>query len=183
MTWIDVVIALSLIVYTALGAYTRTWRRVLGFVGIYLGLGAATYAAPRLAGMIQPDFNIPLVDVRLYCFFGVAGLVVLLLELIAAAYHRQLEISYVALDYGTGVLLGAFTGLLVAGLTVLMLDGASHPSGGSDGLQLRTHDAIAHSTLVPILKRTAGKAGEALMQPVLPRNPIDYFQFDSTPKA
>jgi len=101
----------------------------------------------------------------------------LILEGIAAAYHRQLEISYVAVDYGTGVLLGAFTGIVVAALMVVILAGASKPSGGSDGLQIRTHDALAHSRLVPLVSRT-GRAGAILLSPVLPRNVVEYFQFD-----
>lgn len=184
MTWIDLLIALSLIGYTALGALTRTWRRVIGFAALYAGIGAATYVAPRAAAMLQQNVSyVPLVDARVYSFFGCALLVLLILEGISAAYHRQLEISYVAVDYGTGVLLGAFTGVVVAALILVMLEGASKPSGGSDGLQIRTHDALVHSRLAPLVYRTGGRAGAFLLRPVLPRSAVDYFQFDPAPPS
>ena len=176
MSWLDLVIAVLIVGYGLLGAWSGVIRRAFGLIGLYAAFFAATYvgasAVPQLQGAVQVD--VP--DAHIYLFFGTLLAVVLIVEIVATLYHEHLQLSLVALNRSTGAALGVITALVASTLLWVMVSAAGNPVGGSStGLQVQMRSAAQRSVLGKPLARAVGNPLLTLFQPVLPHDPNTYF--------
>ena len=178
MTWVDAIVLLLVLVYTILGFYSGIIRRVLGFVILFFAFYVAGYMGLRAGDMIvQARPLTPPTDARVIGYFGFALLVVVVLEAMATAYRDLLQVSVVALNKFTGVLLGVLTGLVASVLVVYMLNGAGNPLGGSlNSTQLSIKEGVDRSVIAKPLLNALGRPVLFFFRPVLPGDPQLYFE-------
>jgi uncharacterized membrane protein required for colicin V production len=180
MTWMDLGVVLLVVAYAAIGYYSGIIRRVLGVAVLYLAFWVATNMGAKGGDMIvQARPSLAVQDARILAFFGFVLLVVVVVESMATAYHDLLQVSVVALNRASGVLVGLLTGIAAATLAVYLLGAASNPPGGGpDVLQARIKDSVTNSALSRPLLKSAGPSVLFLFRPVVPYNPQVYFEKD-----
>ncbi|MGH7902574.1 MAG: CvpA family protein [Candidatus Dormibacteraceae bacterium] len=178
MSWIDLLVAVLIVIYVGLGLRQGVIRRLLGIVALYAGFAAATFGSPLGGVLLQKGAGgLAYTDARLYAYFGILLFVTLAVEGLALAYRRQLEISYVAFDRSTGVAAGLATALLGSAVVVLLLGSAGNPTVGSrDVLQIHLRDSFNASSLGTSVLRALGRPAETFFYPALPHEPQLYFE-------
>jgi uncharacterized membrane protein required for colicin V production len=177
LTWFDVLVVALILAYLLVGYYTGLIRRVLGFIGLYLGVLTATYVGHAGVGMLrQGDPSLSTSDAKIYLFFGGLVVVVLLVEIVASLYHAEVQVSLVAVNHGTGALIGGLTGFIFAVILWITLGAAANPLGGSlTSAQVHIRDQVHGSFLGSRMLQPAAGAVEATFSPVLPRDLDTYF--------
>lgn len=177
MTWIDVLPFLLLIIYVALGYFTGVLRRGIGLIGLYVGLLAATGMGLQAGNLLQQAANLEVPDSRIFGFFGILLIVVVLIDGAAQLAQAQIRIEAVYWNRLTGVILGALTAILLSVVLVYELEAAGNPSGGGQlsGVQAQVHDAVHDSKLIVPLVNSVDRPIIAIFQPVLPNDPNQYF--------
>lgn len=177
MTWFDVYVVVVLIIYAFLGYQTGLVRRVIGFVGLYLGFFAATYVGHAGVPLLkQGNGLLETADARIYLFFGTLVVVVFLIEFIATLYHQELQVSLVALNHLSGLVAGILTGLIAVVLIWGVLDAAANPLGGSlTTAQVHIKEQVDNSYLGPRLWHSLGGAFSTAFRPAIPHDLPTYF--------
>lgn len=177
LTWFDVLVVVLILGYLLVGYYTGLIRRVLGFIGLYLGVLTATYVGHSGVGMLrQGDPTLATQDAKIYLFFGALGVIVLLVEVVASLYHSEVQVSLVAVNHGTGALIGGLTGFIFAVILWITLGFAAAPVGGSlTAAQVHIREQVHGSFLGPRMLQPAVGAVEATFRPVLPHDLDIYF--------
>jgi uncharacterized membrane protein required for colicin V production len=173
----DISILVLVVLYAGLGYWTGLIRRIIGFVAVYVGFLAATNASPTAANVIlqaQPSWAVP--DALTLGYFGLAVLVVVVVEVMASFYHARLQLAAMVLDKPSGAVVGTVTALMALAVSFYLLLGAAQPPQGSpDGAQIQTLDSIRKAVLAPILVRALGQPAIILFGPVIPAAPGAYF--------
>ena len=106
----------------------------------------------------------------------VVSLVIVVVEVVASLWHRQLQLAAVLVDKGSGAVVGGITALLGATLALSLLLGATQPVEGSpDGAQIQVRDAIRKSVLGPALVSALGPVAKLIFYPAIPNDPATYF--------
>ncbi|HKT82534.1 MAG TPA: CvpA family protein [Solirubrobacterales bacterium] len=177
VTWFDGAVVVVVLVYAFLGYKSGLVRRVIGFAALYAGFYAATYVGHAGVPLLkQANPLLETSDGRIYLFFGTLALVVFLVEVVATLYHQELQVSLVALNHLSGLLVGAFTGLTAVTLAWVVLNAAGNPLGGSlTTAQTRIREDVGHSYLGPKLASSLGGPLETAFRPALPHDLSTYF--------
>lgn len=177
LTWFDVLTVVLIAGYLIAGWWSGLIRRVLGFIGLYLGILVGAYTGHAGVGVLrQADPTLSAADAKIYLFFGGVAVVVVLVEVIASLYHQEVQVSLVALNHGTGALIGGITGFIAAVLCWILLGAAAAPLGGSlTSAQVHIREQVHGSLLGPRMLQPAVGAVEATFTPVLPRDLDTYF--------
>jgi colicin V production protein len=177
LTWIDVLTVVLIAGYMIAGWWSGLIRRVIGFIGLYLGVLVATYAGHAGVSVLrQADPSLAPSDAKIYMFFGSLALIIVLVEVVASLYHQEVQVSLVAVNHGTGALIGGLTGFAAAVLCWVLLGVAGSPLGGSlTTAQVHIREQVHGSFLGPRMLQPAVGAVEATFSPVLPRQLDTYF--------
>lgn len=172
----DILILAVIVGYAIFGYLTGLVRRVVGFLGLYLGYFIATSIDPTAANVTLQAVSWTVSDALIAGYFGVMIAVVLVVELFGTLYHRQIQIAAVVLDRLTGMVIGVATGVLGAAVALTLLAGAAQPTEGSpDGAQIQIGDAIRKSAVAQIMLTTLGKTATVIFAPAIPASPGAYF--------
>lgn len=174
----DIALILLVVVYGLLGWFTGIIRRVIGAAAVYFAFFAATQAAPTAANVVlQALPSWPVSSALILGYFIVVAIVIVIIEVFAAFYRSHLQIAAVALDKGSGLVVGLLTGLFGATVALHILVGASLPTQGTPtGAQIQIHDAITKAILAPALLNVLGLPAETFFSPVIPGRPGSYFE-------
>ena len=177
MSLIDVLVVVLVIAYAIIGYYSGVIRRVVGFLTLFLGFGAATYLSPDGGRFLQQSVTTGLdpANARIYVFVGFLALVIVLVEGLAAAYNPLLQFSVIMLDRVTGLVLGALTGLVLSIMLVWVMNGMGSPANANPSLlQSNIRDSVNTSAVhTPLLKLSGPVI--TLFSLVLPPEPTKYF--------
>ncbi len=123
MNGLDLLIIAALLVNVVLGWMFGLVRRIVAFVGLFAGIGAATLTSPGTTAYVANTFGFtsPL-WAQVVTYAATVALVVILFEVLGAVYQRYLDqLVAPAFDRLTGVLAGAVVGALQ--ITVLLILG------------------------------------------------------------
>jgi uncharacterized membrane protein required for colicin V production len=177
LTWFDVLVVVLILGYLIVGYYTGLIRRVIGFIGLYLGILAGTYTGHAGVGVLrQADATLAASDAKIYLFFGALAIVVVVIEVVASLYHQEVQVSLVAVNRGSGALIGGVTGFIAAVLCWILLGAAASPLGGSlTSAQVHIREQRHGSFLGPRMLQPAVGAVQATFGPVLPHELDTYF--------
>lgn len=177
LTWFDVLIVVLIGGYLIAGWWSGLIRRVIGFIGLYLGVYVGAYTGHAGLGVLrQADPTLQVSDAKIYLFFGGLLLIVVLVEVVSTLYHQEVQVSLVALNHGTGALVGGLTGFIFAVLCWIILGAAASPLGGSlTTAQVHIREQLHGSFLGPKMLQPAVGAIEATFRPVLPHDLDTYF--------
>ena len=177
MTLFDVAAVVLVLGYALLGLASGLIRRVLGLIGVYVGAVVATHAGISGAAILRQEFPaLSVADSRAYTWFFVFLLLVAVIELMAGLVHHEIQISVVALNRASGVLVGVVTALVIVTTWAYMLGGLSQASGPDFGsLEAQTRDALTGSKVGLPLARWAAPVVLPPLYAALPRDPSYYF--------
>jgi uncharacterized membrane protein required for colicin V production len=178
VTWVDLFPILLLIVYGVGGFFSGLIRRFIGLVALFIAVWAATNMGLQAGAILQQTSSVNEVsDGRIYGFFGMIVVILLLVEVATQIAHRQIQIQAVVLNRTLGTALGLLTAILLSVVVVYELGAAANPIGGSelDPLQLNIRDAVQHSLFMVKLVNATDRPIIALFQPLLPGDPQIYF--------
>src|SRR5258706_4383151 len=95
MTWVDVLPFVLLIVYAGLGYLTGVLRRGIGLVALYVGFLAATGMGLQAGSILTQGANLETPDARIFGFFGLLFIVLILIDGAAQLAHAQIRIGAV----------------------------------------------------------------------------------------
>jgi uncharacterized membrane protein required for colicin V production len=177
MTWFDVLVVVVIGFYGLFGYWTGLIRRVIGFIAIYLGVLTATYVGHSgVSALRGADSFLEVSDAKIYLFFGGLVLIVIVVEVLGSLYHQEVQVSLVALNHGTGALVGALTGFILCVLLWILLGAAANPLGGSlTSTQVHVREQVNGSFLGPKILRPVVNPIESTFRPVLPHDLDTYF--------
>jgi hypothetical protein len=177
MTWLDLVVILLIVGYTAAGFFTGLVRRAIGLVALWVAFLGATHLGLQAGGILQQSSGLEVPDSRIYGFFGIVIAVLVVVEGAGQLAHSQIQIPAVTLNRITGVIIGLATGLLLSVVITHELTAAGKPFGGGqlDALQAKIHDTTTHGSIAAPLYHAIGSPIVDVFQPVLPADPQIYF--------
>ena len=132
---------------------------------------------PEVIGILQQATSFETPDARIYGFFGLLVVVLILVEGAAQLANAQIQIAAIVWNRLSGVVVGVLTALLLSVLLLYEIQAAGNPSGGGtpDDLQAQVHDTVKASRLAVPLMNAIYKPIVAIFQPVLPTDPHQYF--------
>jgi uncharacterized membrane protein required for colicin V production len=174
---LDLLPIVLVIVYVALGFFTGIVRRLIGIIGVYISFLAATNMGLQAGGLLQQSSNVETPDARIYGFFGILIVVIIVVEGAAQLAHSAIQIEAIVLNRVLGVLVGLVTAIVLTVVVTYEFQAAANPFGGGslDVVQLRIRDMVKGSQLAVPLVRGIGKPIISIFQPVLPGDPQIYF--------
>src|SRR5229473_487435 len=177
MTWVDAIPFLFIIGYGVLGYFTGLIRRIISLIALYIAFVAATNMGLQAGGILQQTSSTSTPDARIYGFFGIVFVVLIVLDGAGQLAHSQIQLEAIVFNRVSGAVVGVLTGLILSVLLVYELQAAANPIGGSelDGLQLNIRDGVNHSRIAVPLTRAIERPIIAIFQPVLPADPQIYF--------
>ena len=177
MTWVDAIPFLFIIGYGVLGYFTGLIRRIISLIALYISFVAATNMGLQAGGIIQQTSSTSTPDARIYGFFGIVFVVMIVLDGAGQLAHSQIQLEAIVFNRVSGAVVGVLTGLILSVLLVYELQAAANPIGGSelDGLQLNIRDGVNRSRIAVPLTRAIERPIIAIFQPVLPADPQIYF--------
>jgi hypothetical protein len=166
-----------LIVYIAGGFFSGLIRRFIGLVALFVAVWAATNMGIQAGGILQQTSSFEIADGRIYGFFGIIAVVLLIVEVATQLAHSQIQIPAVILNRTLGTLVGAFTAILLSYVVVYEMGAAAYPIGGAqlDPLQQWIRDQVNHSLYMRNLVNATDRPVLALFQPLLPGDPQQFF--------
>jgi uncharacterized membrane protein required for colicin V production len=180
LTWIDIFPIVLLVVYCVGGFFTGLIRRFIGLVALFVAVWAATNLGLQTGGILQQTSNMDVPDGRIYGFFGIIAVLLLLVEAATQIAHKQIQVPAVVLNRTLGTVLGLLTAVLLSVVVVYELGQASNPIGGAqlNPVQQGLRDSVHHSVFMVSLVNAVDKPIIALFQPLLPGDPQIYFGRD-----
>ncbi len=118
MDFLDLIIVATLLVNIVLGVRFGVLRRVVAFIGLFLGVGAATLVSGNTAPHVASTFGLTsALWAHVVTYIGIVVGSVLLFEVLGAVYARFLESLVAAMfDAASGGLLGAALGVIEVAL-------------------------------------------------------------------
>ena len=177
MTWVDIVFIALVLGYGALGFFTGALQRLIGLVALYLAFLSATNMGIQAGGILQQSSGMDTADSRVYGFFGIIAVVLIVIEVAAQLAKSQIKIEAIVFNRVTGVVVGVITGFVLGVLITYELSYAGNPFGGSElnAFQQDIHDAISGSHVARPITDLVGKGIAAIFSPVLPAEPQIFF--------
>jgi uncharacterized membrane protein required for colicin V production len=177
MTWIDLIPIVLIIGYGVGGFFTGVIRRLIGLIALYAAFVAATNMGLQAGALLQQTSAVATADSRIYGFFGIVFLVMIIIEGAGQLAHSQVQLPAIVFNRGGGVVLGVVTAILLSVLLTYEFQAAANPIGGSqlDAMQQNIKDAVNGSHLSVPLAKALSKPVIAIFQPVLPADPQIYF--------
>jgi hypothetical protein len=177
VTWIDWLVVGLILVYTVGGFFTGVIRRLIGLVALYLALLAATNMGLQAGGILgqSSNFNVP--DGRIYGFFGILTVILVIVEAATQLAHSQIQVPALLFNNVLGAIVGLVTSFLLSVIVVYELGAAGNPFGGSqlDPLEQRIRDAYNGSHVVVPIMHQVSRPIIQLFAPALPPDPQIYF--------
>jgi uncharacterized membrane protein required for colicin V production len=177
VTWIDIFPLVLLVAYGVGGYFSGLIRRFIGFVALFVAVWAATNMGLQAGGILQQTSNMEVPDGRIYGFFGIIVVLMLITEVATQIAHKQIQIPAIILNRTLGVVFGLFTAVLLSVVVVYELGAAANPIGGAalDPVQQGLRDSVHNSKFMVSLVNAIDKPIIALFQPLLPGDPQIYF--------
>jgi len=177
VTLVDIVPILLILAYAAGGFFSGLIRRFIGLIALFVAVWAATNMGIQAGGILQQTSSFEIADGRIYGFFGIIAVVLLIVEVATQLAHSQIQIPAVVLNRTLGTAVGVFTAILLAYVVVYEMGLAANPIGGAqlDPLQQWIRDQIQHSLFMVNLVNATDRPVLALFQPLLPGDPQQYF--------
>jgi hypothetical protein len=177
VTWLDVLPVVLIVIYAVLGYFFGVLRRGIGVVALYVAFLAATGMGLQAGNILQQATSFETPDARIYGFFGILFIVLILIEGAAQLANSQIQITAIVWNRMSGLIVGILTGVLLSILVVYEFQAAGNPSGGGalDDTQARIHDTVQSSHLAVPIDNAISKPVVAIFQPVLPSDPHQYF--------
>jgi colicin V production protein len=177
MTWVDAIPIVLIVGYGVLGFVTGAIRRLIGLVALYVAFFAANGMGLQAGGILQQSSSVPTPDARIFGFFGIAIVVIIVIDGAAQLAHSQIQLQAIVANRLSGVVIGVVTGLLLSIVLTYELQAAGNPIGGAqlDGMQQNIRDAVNGSHVAVPLTKAIGRPIIAIFQPVLPADPQIYF--------
>lgn len=177
MTWIDYLFISLFIVYTAGGFFTGVIRRLIGLVAMYLALLAATNMGLQAGGILGQSSNFNVADGRIFGFFGILVVILVIVEAATQLAHSQIQIPALLFNNALGSVVGFITAVLLSVVVVYELGAAGNPFGGSqlDPVQQRIRDGYNQSRIAVPIVHQIQKPIITLFNPALPPDPQIYF--------
>jgi len=177
MTWVDAIPIILVIAYGVLGYFTGVLRRLIGLVALYVAFVAATNMGLSAGSILQQTSSVAVADSRIYGFFGIAFVVLLIIDGAAQLVHTQIQIEAILFNRISGVVIGVLTAILLSVLLTYELVAAGNPSGGGqlDALQQNVRDGVNGSHVAVPLMNAIGKPIVAIFDLVLPPDPHNFF--------
>ena len=130
MTWLDVLPIVLIILYGVLGYFTGVLRRAIGLISLYVGFLAAAGMGLQAGNLLQQSTTLDTPDARIYGFFGILFIVLVLIDGAAQLANNQIRIEAIVWNGMSGVLVEVLTEVLLAVLVVYELEAAGDPSRG-----------------------------------------------------
>src|SRR5258706_15561610 len=93
MTWVDAIPFLFIIGYGVLGYFTGLIRRVISLVALYIAFVAATNMGLQAGGILQQTSSTSTPDARIYGFFGIVFVVLIVLHGAGQLAHSQIPLE------------------------------------------------------------------------------------------
>lgn len=123
MDFLDLIIAVMLLLNIGLGWAFGLVRRIVVFAGLFAGIGAATLTSANTSMYIANTFGITsALWAHVITYATIVSLAVLLFEVLGAVYQRYLDMLIApAFDRLTGTLAGAVVGAFE--VTVMLIIG------------------------------------------------------------
>lgn len=177
MNLLDVLFILLIIGYGVLGFFTGVLHRFIGLVALFLAFLAANSMGLQAGGILQQTSNFEIPDARIYGFFGIVIIVLVVIDGAAWLAKSQIKIEAIVFNRTTGVIVGVLTAFLLSIVVTHELEAAANPFGGPqlDQLENSIRSAVNGSHIaVPITDRI-GTPFVDLFQPFLPSDPQIYF--------
>jgi uncharacterized membrane protein required for colicin V production len=177
MTWIDLIPIVVVIGYAVGGYFTGVIRRLIGLIALYVAFVAATHMGLQAGALLQQTSAVATADSRIYGFFGIVFVVMILIEGAGQLAHSQVQLPAIVFNHVGGAVLGVVTAILLSVLVTVELQAAGNPVGGSelDATQQNIRDAVNGSHLSVPLTKVLSKSVIAIFQPVLPPDPQIFF--------
>jgi uncharacterized membrane protein required for colicin V production len=177
VTWVDILPLVLVLVYGVLGFFTGVLRRVIGLIALYVACIAATGMGLQAGNLLQQASTLETPDARIYGFFGLLLVVIVIIDGAAQLAHRQIQIEAIVWNRLSGVIVGVITGLLLSVVVVYELEAAGNPSGSGQlaGTQAQIQSAVNKSKIAVPLVNSVGRPIIAVFQPALPFDPHQYF--------
>jgi hypothetical protein len=177
MTWVDAIPIVLIIGYGVVGFFTGAIRRLIGLVALYVAFFAAKGMGLQAGGILQQSSTVATPDARIYGFFGIVVVVLIVIEAAGQLAHSQIQLQAIVANRLSGVVIGLVTGFLLSVVLTYELQAAGYPSGGGqlDGLQQNIRDAVNGSHVAVPLSNATHKPIIAIFQPVLPDDPQIFF--------
>jgi hypothetical protein len=177
MTWIDIFPIVLVVAYGVGGYFTGLVRRFIGLVALFVAVWAATNLGQQTGGILQQTSQMEVPDGRIYGFFGIIVILMLIVEAATQIAHRQIQVPAVVLNRTFGLVLGLLTAVLLSVVVVYELGQAANPIGGAqlDPTQQGLRDSVHNSAFMVSLVNAIDKPIIALFQPLLPGDPQVYF--------
>jgi uncharacterized membrane protein required for colicin V production len=178
LTWIDIFPIVLVVVYGLGGYFSGLVRRFIGLIALFVSVWAATNLGLQAGGILQQTSSVSEVpDGRIYGFFGIIVILMLIVEAATQIAHRQIQVQAVVLNRTLGLVLGLLTAVLLSVVVVYELGQAANPIGGAqlDPTQQGLRDTVHNSAFMVRLVNAIDKPIIALFQPLLPGDPQVYF--------
>ncbi len=185
MTWVDAIPIVLVIGYGVLGYFTGVLRRLIGLVALYVAFVASTNMGLSAGSILQQTSSVAVADSRIYGFFGIVFVVLLIIDGAAQLVHTQIQIEAILFNRISGVVIGVLTAILLSVLVTYELVAAGNPSGGGqlDAMQQNIRDGVNGSHVAVPLTNAIGKPIVAIFDLVLPPDPHNFFSnLPVTPK-
>ena len=177
MSWLDGLPIVLVVIYGLLGVFNGLLRRVIGLIGLYLAFVGATNMGLQAGGILQQSSNLETPDARIYGFFGIVVLVILIVEGAAQLASSQIQVGALVFNRVLGVIVGVTTAVVLSVLVTNELIAAGSPFGGGalDSLQSLIRDAVQGSHVAVPLAHAIGKPIISIFALALPGDPQIYF--------
>ena len=177
MNVLDLVPVVLVIVYAALGFFSGIVRRLIGIVGVYISFLAATNMGLQAGGILQQTSNFEIPDARIYGFFGILVVVIVVIDGAAWLAKGQIKLEAIVFNRPIGVVVGVVTAFLLSVVVVHELEAAGNPFGGPqlDSLESSIRSAVNGSHVAVPVTNKIGTPFIDLFQPFLPSDPQIYF--------
>jgi len=174
---LDLLLILLIIGYGILGFFTGLLHRFIGLVALFLAFIAANNMGLQAGGILQQTSNFEIPDARIYGFFGIVVVVLVVIDGAAWLAKSQIKIEAIVFNRTTGVIVGVLTAFLLSIVVTHELEAAANPFGGPqlDSLEQSIRSAVNSSHIAVPITDHIGAPLIDLFQPFLPSDPQIYF--------
>jgi uncharacterized membrane protein required for colicin V production len=177
MNLLDLLPFVLIIGYGVLGFFTGLLHRFIGLVALFLAFLAATAMGLQAGGILQQTSNFEIPDARIYGFFGILVVVIVVIDGAAWLAKGQIKLEAIVFNRPIGVVVGVVTAFLLSVVVVHELEAAGNPFGGPqlDSLESSIRSAVNGSHVAVPVTNKIGTPFIDLFQPFLPSDPQIYF--------
>src|SRR5260370_4456242 len=130
MPWVDAIQFVFSIGYGVLGYFTGLIRGIISLVALYIAFVAATNMRLQAGGILQQTSTTSTPDARIYGFFGIVFVVLIVLDGAGQLAHSQIQLEAIVFNHVSGAVVGVLTCLILSGLPVYELQAPRMRFGG-----------------------------------------------------